>query len=184
MNRKVFLARSVSGLVGCCAAAAFGSSGAEAAGQAQPPAVPDREKQFIQNWLADLMEAIDREKDEAVKVRLIGACGKACFERHEFKHSMPVAGRGDVDKLIAALKASFEAWREGQFVHVRFGAVSPGCYCPAARYRPARANDLHCNCSRGSHQAIWETELGRPVRVDILESVRRGDKTCHFLVHL
>jgi hypothetical protein len=184
MNRKAFLCRSVTGLVGCCAAVALGPAGPAQAAPAPPPPEPDPEKTFIQNWLADLMEAIDREKDEATKVRLVGACGRACFERHAFKRTMPVAGRADVDQLIAALKKNFEVWRDGQQVHVRYGAVSKGCYCPAARYRPARPNDLHCLCSRGTHQAIWETEFGRPVRVDILESVRRGDKTCHFLVHL
>jgi len=183
MNRKAFLARSIGGLAGCCAAAALGASALVEAEEGQASA-PDKEKQFIQDWLADLMDAVDRQCDEAVKARLIGACGRACFERPAFKRNMPVAGRGDVDKLIEALKASFEAWREGSTVHVRFGAVSPGCYCPAARYRPHKPNDLHCHCSRGSHQAIWETELGRPVRVEILESVRRGGKTCHFLVHL
>jgi hypothetical protein len=180
MNRKAFLVRSMTGLVGCCAAMAGVAEGGQAAA-AQPS---DPEKQFIKDWLADLMDAIGRETDEATKVRLLGACGRACWERHEFKHAMPVAGRRDPDRLIAAMKSNFEVWRDGQVVHVRFGPVTPGCYCPAARYRPATPNDVHCNCSRGSHQAMWETELGRPVRVDILEAVRRGDKTCHFLVHL
>ena len=130
------------------------------------------------------MEAIDREPNESVKIRLVGACGRACFERHEFKRKWAVQGRGDVDKLVAALQANFEVWREGNRVHVRYGAVSKGCYCPAARYRPAKPDDIHCYCSRGSHQAVWEAALGRPVRVDIVESVRRGGKTCHFLVHL
>ena len=34
------------------------------------------------------------------------------------------------------------------------------------------------------HAAMWEAVLGHPVKVDILESVRWGDPTCHFLVHL
>jgi len=181
MHRKAFLLKSIGGLAGCCAAAAFGPT---ASAHQAPAAAPDPEKQFIQNWLADLLAAVDRDLGPAAKARLVGACGRACWERHAFKRNMPVAGRADVDKLITALKANFEAWREGATVHVRFGEVTKSCYCPAARYRPAKPNDLHCECSRGSHQAIWETEMGRPVRVEILESVRRGGKTCHFLVHV
>ncbi|RPJ75577.1 MAG: hypothetical protein EHM24_04010 [Acidobacteria bacterium] len=184
ISRKKFLCRSVAGVAGCCAA--LGHSLSVDAGQAvsPPPATADRDKEFIQNWLADLMEAIDREPDESVKARLVGACGRACFERHEFKRNWAVQGRGDADKLIAALQANFEVWREGGRVHVRYGAVSKGCYCPAARYRPARPGDIHCYCSRASHQAVWETALGHPVRVDLVESVRRGGKTCHFVVHV
>jgi len=95
-----------------------------------------------------------------------------------------VAGRGDVAKLMTALDANFEVWRDGDIVHVRYGKVSKGCYCPAAKYRPAKPNDIHCYCSRASHQAVWETALGRPVRVELVESVRRGGRTCHFAVHL
>ena len=29
----------------------------------------------------------------------------------------------------------------------RYGEVSQGCYCPAAKYRPAKPNDLHCECT-------------------------------------
>ncbi len=184
MDRKTFLCRSVDGLLGCCAALALGSAPVEA-GQApaETPAV-DPEKQFIQNWLSDLMEAIDKETDESLKIRLIGACGKACFERHEFKRNLAIEGRGDVEKLIAAAKKNFEVWREGNLVHIRYGEVSKRCYCPAARYRSAKPNDIHCYCTRATHQAIWETALGRPIRVDIVETLRRGGKTCHFLVHL
>ncbi len=186
MDRKQFLRRALLQGGGCCAAVAWlgthglatGSARNQAAGSADP------DKQFIQNWLADLMEAIDRDAEEPVKARLLGACGRACFERFEFKRNWVVAGRGDVEKLIAALKKNFEVWREGSLVHIRYGAVSKGCYCPAAKYRPPKPADIHCYCSRGSHQAVWETALARPVRVDLAESVRRGGKTCHFVVHL
>jgi hypothetical protein len=185
MDRKTFLCRSVDGVLGCCAALALGPGALEAReGSPQAPPEGDREKTFIQNWLADLMDAIDKEADESVKLRLLGACGRACFERHEFKRNWAIQGRGDVDRLVAALKANFEVWREGDVVHIRYGAVSKGCYCPAARYRPARPNDIHCYCTRATHQAVWETALGRAIRVDIAETVRRGGKTCHFLVHL
>jgi hypothetical protein len=185
MDRKTFLSRSVDGFLGCCAAMAWCAEPIEASQAAPTPAaVSDGEKQFIQNWLADLMEALDRETDESVKIRLLAACGRACFERHEFKRNWAIQGRGDVDRLIGALKANFEVWREGDRVHIRYGEVSKGCYCPAAKYRPAKSNDIHCYCTRATHQAVWETALGRPIRVDIVDTVRRGGKTCHFLVQL
>ena len=90
----------------------------------------------------------------------------------------------DVDRLIAALQKNFNVQREGNVVHIRYGLVSKGCYCPAAKYREPRPNDPHCFCTRGTHQTVWETALGRPVRVDIAETVRRGGKTCHFVVTL
>lgn len=140
-----------------------------------------KDKEFIQNWLSDLLSTIETELDEPTRVKLLAGCGRGCFNRHQFKSDIAEKGKGDVDKLIEAYKANFEAWKEGNKVHIRFGEVSPGCYCPAAKNRPAKPNDLHCECTRATHQAIFETALGRPVEVKILESVRRGNKTCHFL---
>ena len=140
-----------------------------------------QEKEFIQNWLTDLVSTIETELDEATKVKLLAGCGRGCFKRYKFKSDIAEKGKGDLDKLIAAYKANFEVWKEGNTVHVRYGEVSQGCYCPAAKFRPAKPNDLHCECTRATHQTIFETALGRPVDVKILETVRRGNKTCHFL---
>ncbi len=175
MDRKDFLR-------GCCALTVLSAvSPAEAA---TAPADATGDLAFIQNWLSDLMTAIDTGVDEPTKVRLMSVCGQQCFRRYQFKQDIAAKGKGSVDKLIEAYKSNFEIWREGDQVHIRYGKVSPGCYCPAAKYREPRPNDLHCYCSRATHQAVWETALGHPVKIDILESVRRGAKTCHFLVQL
>ena len=47
-----------------------------------------------------------------------------------------------------------------------------------------KPNDIHCYCTRAMHQAIWEAALGKKPQIDILQTVRRGDPTCHFLVHM
>lgn len=183
MNRKEFITRSLG--TGCCALMAFKAADT-ATGTESGSKIDDEdpEKIFVQNWLTDLLDTIESELDEATAIRLIEGCGRGCFRRHQFKQDLAEEGKGDVDRLIEALKKNFEIWREGDEVHIRYGAVSSGCYCPAAKYRPPKPDDLHCECSRSSHQTIWETALGWPFKVDILESVRRGNPTCHFLVHL
>jgi hypothetical protein len=173
--------------MGCCGLLAFeavGTAGEARASTAAPSGADDREKVFIQNWLTDLLDTMEAELDDATRVKLVEGCGRGCFRRHAFKQDLARDGQGDVDRLVEVLKRNFEVWREGEQVHIRYGEVSQGCYCPAAVYRPAKPNDLHCHCSRTSHQTIWETALGRPVRVEIAESVRRGGRTCHFIVHL
>jgi len=177
MNRKEFFAQTAKAGLGCCALAVLGSLPAKA-----DPA--SEEKEFVANWLTDLFEAMDRELDPAAKVKVMAGCGKGCFRRHAFKTDIAKQGHGDLDKLLQAYKKNFEVWREGDVVHVRYGAVSNICYCPAARYHPVREHDLHCECTRATHQAIFETALERPVPVEVVESLRRGGKTCHFIARL
>ncbi len=186
MDRKQFLWKS------CCGLVAVAASNGIA--QSSPAGVPEQEKPcdpndltFIRNWVTDLMNTIDSEVDEETKIKLLAGCGRGCYRRHQFKQDIAAKGKGDVDKLIEAYKANFEIWRESENkVHIRYGKInSYGCYCPAARYRPGKPKtDIHCYCTRATHQAIWEAALGRAVKIEILETVRRGDPTCHFLVHL
>lgn len=183
-NSCTWLGATATGLV--LAKAAHGEEAAAPAAEAVTKELQSArgENQFVNNWLSDLFEAIDAEVEPTARVKLLEACGRGCFRRHEFKQAIARDGKGDLDQLIAAYKRNFEIWRDGDFVHIRFGEKSPGCYCPAARNRPARPNDLHCECTRTTHQTIFETALGRPFKVEVLQSVRRGGQTCHFRVHL
>ena len=142
------------------------------------------QKQFIENWLSDLLESMDKNLDRDTQERIVGNCGKACFNRFQFKKDIAINGTGSLDKLIDAYRKNFEIWKEGNTVHIRYGEVSNGCYCPAANYRTPKPNDIHCECTRNTHQTIFETALGKPFRVEIAESLRRGGKTCHFIVFL
>lgn len=142
------------------------------------------EKEFIGNWLTDLLNSMETVLDRDTQVKIIEGCGRGCFNRHQFKKDIAIKGAGDLDKLIEAYKQNFEIWKEGNYVHIRYGETSAQCYCPAANYREAKPNDIHCECTRTTHQTIFETALNQPFKVDIVESLRRGGKTCHFLVHL
>jgi len=142
------------------------------------------EKEFMGNWLSDLLNSMEQVVDRETQVKIIEGCGRGCFNRHQFKKDIAIKGTGDLDKLIEAYKQNFEIWKEENTVHIRYGETSPYCYCPAANYRESKPDDIHCECTRTTHQTIFETALNRKFKVDILESLRRGGKTCHFLVHL
>lgn len=142
------------------------------------------EKDFICNWLTDLLNSMEQVLERETQVKIIEGCGRGCFNRHQFKKDIAAKGSGDLDKLIEAYSQNFEIWKEDNSVHIRYGETSSRCYCPAANYRDSKPDDIHCECTRTTHQTIFETALGRPFRVDIVESLRRGGKTCHFLVHL
>lgn len=189
MKRAEFIRSSSRVACGSCLALLLGGD-ADAAEAA--PATPVDEAlrraraeiDFTNNWLTDLFEAIDTQLEPAAKLKLIEACGRGCFRRHKFKTDIAEEGRGDVEKLLAAYRRNFRIEREGDLVHISYGGERNACFCPAARNRPARPNDLHCECTRATHEAIFETALGRHIRVELVETVRRGGQRCHLVAHL
>lgn len=189
MDRRKCILQSLAAGAGLCTGSLFLTGFAEKSNQ--PNQVADEEveqlkqqKEFIQNWLEDLLDTMDKELDLPAKVKLIEGCGRGCFNRFKFKQDIAAKGTNSLENLIEAYKQNFEIWKDGDIVHIRYGEVSAQCYCPAANYRKPKPNDVHCECTRTTHQTIFETALGRPFKVDILESLRRGGKTCHFAVHL
>ena len=60
------------------------------------------------------------------------------------------------------------------------------CHCP----RINRALELgveipveYCLCGAGFYRNIWETITGEPVRVEVMESVQKGDDVCRIAVY-
>jgi hypothetical protein len=184
MDRKAFAQKLA--LMGVCPFVA----GKLFAGETTPVKSSDNcdevksQKEFVQNWLADLLESMDKNLDRATQEKIVAFCGLQCFNRHQFKKDIALTSNGNLEKLIENYSKNFEIWKEDNKVHIRYGEVSERCYCPAANYRTPKPNDIHCECTRNTHKAIFETALGREYRVDVAESLRRGGKTCHFIVYL
>lgn len=59
------------------------------------------------------------------------------------------------------------------------------CFCPLIRSRlEDDMPESFCYCGSGWFRRQWEGAIGRPVRVEILQSLLRGDDCCEFAVHL
>jgi hypothetical protein len=76
--------------------------------------------------------------------------------------------------------------REGNVVTYGF-AMKPGvaitrCGCPIAEHGPEGLSATFCRCSVGFVRAMFSGYPGRPVRVELLEALKRGGKTCRFKI--
>lgn len=46
-----------------------------------------------------------------------------------------------------------------------------------------KLSTTYCCCGAGFYKAIWEEMLQKYVRVDVLETVMKGDDVCQFVIH-
>ncbi len=61
------------------------------------------------------------------------------------------------------------------------------CHCPRVRdvlHSSERLSPTYCYCGAGYYQGIWEGILQRPVEVELLASVLKGDDVCSFTICL
>ena len=62
------------------------------------------------------------------------------------------------------------------------------CHCPwvreALKEEDQPVSPIFCNCSGGYYKNYWEAVLDHSVKVELLESVIKGDSVCKFALHL
>jgi predicted hydrocarbon binding protein len=98
-----------------------------------------------------------------------------------------LAGRRDGNKIIATKipKSGYIAEYLEETDPVKKRAIY--CHCPRIRdalEAGANISPTYCCCGAGYYRGIWEEILQKPVRVELLKSVLKGDDVCSIAVHL
>jgi hypothetical protein len=198
IGRKAFLATLGKAGAGACMCAA--AAGMRAAFAGQTAATKPGEKtdaraakrmEFADGWVRRFFEAMDKTLDEASRQRLMLANGRSCFAAS----AGPQKKQPDPDAF-----AKFTAWIaaqgkekgysiDGKVISFEFvgsaetGQASPEriCLCPMAEAQKAgQISPTYCLCSVGYVKEMHERMLGRPVEVELVDSVLRGGNRCKF----
>jgi hypothetical protein len=147
--------------------------------------------EFGDGWLQRFFGAIDQTLDEPARERLMTANGRACFA----SYAGPPKKQPGPDAL-----EKFTAWiakqgkdkgyaLDGKVITFEFvgsaetGQTSPEavCLCPMAEaQKPGTISRTYCLCSVGYVKEMHERILGRPVEVELVDSVLRGGRRCKF----
>ena len=205
MDRKSFLKTG-----GCCAAlAALGRLASPARGAA-PEAAPDAARpsppspapavpltpaeervRFSETWAKRFFDVLDAHLDAPTREAIMRANGRAC---HEGGNPGRKVEPTDIDTFIARVRAYIgedAIRRDGDVVTFHYVQSPRGlkvadgyCLCPLVETGPAGLSGTYCWCSVGYVQHMFETEVGRPAKVELLESLKRGGKGCKFRVTL
>jgi len=155
------------------------------------------DKRKIAEWVKNAMEKLDALVDEKTRVQIMQNCGYSCAKKNSNVIERAVARRkkyASIDEFLEAeqqkpMKGTKLA-REGnilyQFYTPQAFTRPMRCYCGLLRGLPNEetVSKTYCNCSRGFVEKFWENVLGRPVKVDLMQSVVSGDKECKFAIHL
>lgn len=208
MNRKEFLKRVFSYGTALIAGSLmkFGRSsvvmaeekkgGEVADGSVNPAETPCEEKvDFAKNWIKRFMNVMDKNLDEETRKKIMTNCGKECFCSAHSEVKWPNQGIETVDLYLGQIGALFgkeNAHREGNkiyFNHImnpsRGLKIEDGyCLCPLIEDGPEGLSPTYCLCSTGYIKEMFERMMGQPVKVKLLESLRRGGKKCRFLIHI
>jgi predicted hydrocarbon binding protein len=114
-------------------------------------------------------------------MQLMESCGRACARAGAVKSAQ--ACGGDLSKFKSQMRrwvGKSHVTTDGRTVHI----VYDKCYCRLDDEVSRQLGDTHCYCSLGWLKEMFETVLGKPVKAELLESIKRGGTKCRFVVQL
>lgn len=195
MNRKEFLKISSGfGLV-CGCAGGLASAVPDKQSDGTPSALTpcDEKVTFTKGWVKRFFDVMDGELDEKTRKKIMEMNGKACYSLHYKKGSRKKLDM-DIDtyvKRLAEYVGKENCYREGSkviFTYVknpRGLKIEDGyCLCPMVEDGPKDLSASFCYCSVGYVKEMFSRVLPQPPRVELLASLRRGDKRCRFEIHV
>jgi len=202
MNRKEFLT-NVGKYCLCSCACALGATLAGVRGDdstlpadsaAAPVKKPRSEErvEFAEKWVVRFFDILDANLDEATRRKIMMANGRACFLnwiKETDQQIRPVTldqMKQWIDKNVKDGSASYD----GNVIYYQYTvAAETGlpsqesqCLCTLVETKPAGLSSTFCHCSVGYVKEWYDQLFGKPVEVELLTSVLRGDPRCKFKI--
>jgi predicted hydrocarbon binding protein len=184
MNKREFLKKTACAGICSCVAIPISSMGPGAAGDEECHEIRDLNRRLewrlnhAKRQFCTLLNRIESEIPEETRRTILEDMGRNCarslgwaerykgdpegFFQHMFRHS------GE--------KLSFD--KTGRTITIV--TRDRDCDCPVVDSSKAPA--YYCDCSLGWQKETYETILGKPVEVSVVESVLRGSDKCVFKV--
>jgi len=173
---------------------------------------PSSESSAKVAWMKGAMARLDESvPDDDVRREIVGGCAHVYPEDVIAKLKADYERLGSIDALLEAMREDpgyegapyyREPGREENVIFIdkvpqereKFEAATDprvkraaACHCPvikAAILADETISPTFCHCATGWFRPVWETLLGKAVKVVCEESVLQGHDRCHFAIHL
>ena len=148
-------------------------------------------------WMKEAIARLDGAADAPTRQCIMEACGANCSMVNQRIIDRARARRQkfarEEDFLAAEVRKPSAGTRLELEDGVLYQTYAPQayshpmrCFCGLMRALPAeeQASPTYCLCSQAFVRRYWEGVLGRPVRVEVLETALTGSRECRFRITL
>lgn len=148
---------------------------------AEAPAGPAKQAK----WMKSAMDRLDALVDEPMRIKVMEECGRHCAWKGRAEKIRTFRAKSKtMDEFCAKLKAFLEPGNGIDWNGLTIYASYPKCYCGRVSATKEPISITHCHCGKGYWMAMFEYALGKPIRVDLLETVISGGDKCRFAIHV
>jgi len=140
-------------------------------------------------WWRAAIERLEKAVGRESAIEIMKSCGRKCCgrgQRNTAKRLM--AESGSIEEFLDRI--SRHDVKEGDLTYVledenTIIAEHHRCFCgQVKRAQKPFSTRSYCQCSVAFNRAFFEAALGRPVQVELVQSIIQGAASCKFIVHI
>jgi hypothetical protein len=159
------------------------------------------------SWIQKAIARLDALTSDNEKKCLLVSCCAHVFPLERIDHLRTIYEQGAFDDILREMYAD-DFWyekpvRRGNVLHMRknpfnpegyASAVSPAerrkayCHCsfvhPYLDEIPSKLSSTFCYCGTGWYRQLWEGILGQSVKIELVETLLKGNDQCTFTITL
>ena len=138
-------------------------------------------------WIEDLLGAA-KDTNDPQAIKLLEGCGWGCAMRKNTPANMEQLRQAAANCKTRSDYAAFlnelmpvriEEAEDGIVMHL--GKTE--CSCPVAKDL-TQNTEMLCECTRGHEITTWSAFFGKPIEIEIVESILRGGNDCVIKIKL
>jgi len=138
-------------------------------------------------WMRGAIERLERLAGVEASGRIMESCGRKCCG---------LTSRKTAKKLMSETESIADFIRKlndiglggGRLQLADKNTITGGydrCYCGHVKKTDQPlSSTTYCHCSVGWYKQLFESALGRPVDVEIKQSIISGATSCDFIIHI
>lgn len=132
-----------------------------------------------------LMDNLETKFPEKVRIKVMENCGRRCIRAPTIKKAKTIKrNTKNLVELIDGLNKQHIGGGRLRLENNRINVEYGKCYCGMVSKTKERFSSTYCNCSRGYLLELFEQIFEKPVKVELIESVIQGAKSCKFIIHI
>jgi len=135
-------------------------------------------------WVKGAIERLEQEVGKEKSIKIMEKCGRECFGPKHSEHAKDLMSESkSTDEFIGKLSmggVKFKLKDKNTVV----GEYTK-CYCSMVNQtsRPF-SSKIYCYCGVGHIKQQFESAFGKPVEVELVQSVITGADTCEFIINI
>lgn len=194
MNRRNFMGKSLFAGIGCSCVSALNANSLVPIPSDKTTPCADKAN-FAKIWAERFFNVLDEHVDKETREKIMRHNGRLCHN----------GGKPDIGELkpktyeeIDTTIREFHKWagddnprRENNTIFFHYVGNPKGlkiadgyCLCPLIEDGPTTISPTFCQCSAGYVEQMFREITGRNVKVELLESLRSGGKSCRFKIEM